>query len=69
MIINYVQFRTGRLHAETFSLQTVTGDEYTFQSPNSEDIRDLVTYFLDGLKKRSKYVIAIQDHTAPRECC
>ena len=40
-------------------------EEFTFQSPNAEDIRDLVVYFLEGLKKRSKYVIALQDYKAP----
>ena len=42
-------------------------EEFTFQSPNAEDIRDLVVYFLEGLKKRSKYVIALQDYKAPGE--
>ena len=41
------------------------GEEFTFQSPNAEDIRDLVVYFLEGLKKRSKFVIALQDYKAP----
>ena len=48
-------------------MATVKGDEYTFTSPNAEDIRDLVVTFLEGLKKRSKYVIALQDYKAPTE--
>jgi len=43
----------------------VRGEEFTFQSPNAEDIRDLVVYFLEGLKKRSTFVIAVQDYKAP----
>ena len=46
-------------------LATVKGDEYTFTSPNAEDIRELVVTFLEGLKKRSKFVIALQDYKAP----
>ncbi len=42
-------------------MQTIKGDDYIFQSPNSEDIRDLISHFLDGLKKRSKYAIVLQD--------
>jgi myosin-7 len=59
--------RTGKLHGQSFTLATVKGDEYTFTSPNAEDIRDLVVTFLEGLKKRSKYVIALQDYKAPSE--
>jgi myosin-7 len=47
--------------AETFTIRTVGNDEYTFQSPNAEDISDLVVYFLDGLRKRSKYVISTRE--------
>ena len=57
--------RTGKMHGQSFTLATVKGDEYTFTSPNAEDIRDLVVTFLEGLKKRSKYVIALQDYNAP----
>ncbi len=53
------------MHGQSFTLATVKGDEYTFTSPNAEDIRDLVVTFLEGLKKRSKYVIALQDYRAP----
>jgi len=52
------------MHGQSFTLATVKGDEYTFTSPNAEDIRDLVVTFLEGLKKRSKYVIALQDYSA-----
>ncbi|XP_069105456.1 myosin-VIIa-like isoform X1 [Argopecten irradians] len=57
--------RTGKMHGQSFTLATVKGDEYTFTSPNAEDIRDLVVTFLEGLKKRSKYVIALQDYNSP----
>ncbi|GFO48953.1 myosin-viia [Plakobranchus ocellatus] len=57
--------RTGKMHGQSFTLATVKGDEYTFTSPNAEDIRDLVVTFLEGLKKRSKHVIAIQDYQTP----
>ena len=48
--------------SQTFTLCTVRGEEFTFQSPNAEDIRDLVQFFLEGLKKRSMYVVALQDY-------
>lgn len=53
------------MHGQSFTLATVKGEEYTFTSPNAEDIRDLVVTFLEGLKKRSRYVIALQDYKAP----
>ncbi|XP_054082258.1 myosin-VIIa [Zeugodacus cucurbitae] len=59
--------KTNKVFTQTFSLSTVRGEEFTFQSPNAEDIRDLVVYFLDGLKKRSRNVIAIQDYRAPSD--
>jgi len=59
--------RTGKMHGQSFTLATVKGDEYTFTSPNAEDIRDLVVTFLEGLKKRSRFVIALQDYKAPSD--
>ena len=44
-------------------MATIKGDEFTFTSTNSEDIRDLVVTFLEGLRNRSKYVVALQDNT------
>uniref|UniRef100_A0A8C2EU35 Myosin VIIAa n=1 Tax=Cyprinus carpio TaxID=7962 RepID=A0A8C2EU35_CYPCA len=48
--------------AQSFTLATIKGDEYTFSSSNAEDIRDLVVTFLEGLRKRSKFVVALQDN-------
>lgn len=61
----FVFFRSSKAFAQTFTLATIRSEEFTFQSPNAEDIRDLVVYFLEGLKKRSKFVIALQDYKAP----
>uniref|UniRef100_A0A915BGX9 Myosin-VIIa n=1 Tax=Parascaris univalens TaxID=6257 RepID=A0A915BGX9_PARUN len=44
------------------TIQTIGQVEYTFQSPNAEDIRELVDYFLDGLKRRSTFLVALHDH-------
>uniref|UniRef100_A0A3B3ZWZ4 Myosin VIIAb n=1 Tax=Periophthalmus magnuspinnatus TaxID=409849 RepID=A0A3B3ZWZ4_9GOBI len=46
---------------QSFTLATIKGDEYTFTSNNAEDIRELVVCFLDGLRRRSKYVVGLMD--------
>lgn len=48
-------------------MATIKGDEYTFTSNNAEDIRDLVVAFLEGLRKRSKYVVGLLDCPNPGE--
>ena len=57
----------GPTPASSFTLSTVKGLEYTFTSSNAEDIRDLISHFLEGLKKRSKHVVATMDYTSPNE--
>ncbi|XP_069325320.1 unconventional myosin-VIIa isoform X3 [Eulemur rufifrons] len=57
--------RGAKMAAPSFTLATIKGDEYTFTSSNAEDIRDLVVTFLEGLRKRSKYVVALQDNPNP----
>ncbi|XP_066444369.1 unconventional myosin-VIIa [Eleutherodactylus coqui] len=57
--------RGGKLQGQSFTLATIKGDEYTFTSNNAEDIRDLVVTFLEGLRKRSKFVVALQDNSNP----
>ena len=52
------------MHGQSFTLATVKGEEYTFTSSNAKDIHELVVTFLEGLKKRSRYCIALQDYEA-----
>jgi myosin-7 len=59
--------RSGKSHGQSFSITTVKGDEYTFTSTNGEDIRDLVLGFLEGLRRKSKFVIAMMDYASPDE--
>lgn len=56
--------RSSRPFIQNFSIKTIRGDDFVFQSPNSFDICDLINFFLDGLKKRSKYCIALTDYKA-----
>ena len=57
--------RTLKSESASFTLTTVKGDEYTFTSANSDDIQELVQFFLEGLRKRSKYVVAMVDYQSP----
>ncbi|XP_047450063.1 myosin VIIAa isoform X3 [Mugil cephalus] len=57
--------RGGKLQGQSFTLATIKGEDYTFTSNNAEDIRDLVVTFLEGLRKRSKFVVALQDNPDP----
>ena len=43
-----------------FVITTVKGKDFQFQCQNCADVRELITYFLDGLKTRSKYAVAMQ---------
>ncbi|XP_026865148.2 myosin VIIAa [Electrophorus electricus] len=55
----------GKLLGQSFTVATIKGDEYTFTSNNAEDIRDLIVTFLEGLRRRSKFVVALQDNPSP----
>jgi myosin-7 len=56
---------SGRQQSNSFTIITIKNDEYTFTSNNADDIRDLVINFLEGLKRKSKYVVVIQDFDTP----
>lgn len=47
---------------QNFVLTTVREETFVFQSPNSADICELVNFFIDGLKCRTRYVIANQNY-------
>jgi myosin-7 len=61
-VTHYFPFRTKRLEGSSFTISTVKGDEYTFTSTSAEDICELVQFFWDGLRNRSKFVIALIDY-------
>ncbi|XP_073437267.1 unconventional myosin-VIIb [Dendrobates tinctorius] len=42
-------------------LNTLRGEQFVLTSQNSEEIANLLLYFLDGLKARSVYAVALQD--------
>ncbi|XP_045469872.1 myosin-VIIa-like [Harmonia axyridis] len=46
-------------------LPTVKNDEYIFDSPEGQNIVELIQELIDGLKKRSKYLVATQDYRHP----
>ncbi|XP_076340822.1 unconventional myosin-VIIa ck isoform X2 [Tachypleus tridentatus] len=62
-ITSVVSQKGNRPFVQTFTLSTIRGEDFTFQSPNSDDIHELIEFFLSGLKARSRFVIAIQDYT------
>ncbi|CAF1037423.1 unnamed protein product [Rotaria magnacalcarata] len=53
---------TSRQQNNSFTIVTIKNEEYTFTSNNADDIRDLIINFLEGLKRKSKYVVVIQDY-------
>ena len=53
--------KNSRPFTQNFILSTLRGDEFVFQSPNSDDVCDLVSFFLIGLKNRSRFLVALQD--------
>ncbi|XP_065177890.1 unconventional myosin-VIIa-like [Sycon ciliatum] len=57
--------KIGKANHHSFTLCTVRGDEYTFTSASSEDICELVLHFLDGLRQRSRYVVAMLSYSSP----
>ena len=64
-ITNVSSSRSGKSQGQSFTITTVKGDEYTFTSTNGEDIRDLVLTFLEGLRHKSKYCVAVTEYTSP----
>ncbi|KAI4464781.1 myosin vii xv [Holotrichia oblita] len=63
--VNYQQNAQFQLHNITFS--TIRNEEYVFQSPDAENMYNLIIYLIDGLKERSVYVVAMQDYKHPGE--
>ena len=55
-------FRSEKMFTQHITFSTLRNEEFTFNCANSEDIKDVVQFFLDGLKKRSKYAVAVDKY-------
>lgn len=61
--ISYVGFSKDPISKlNNFTLITVLKEELVFQSLDAEDLSNLIIYLIDGLKKRSLYVVAQNDY-------
>lgn len=65
MNVQYERNTDSNLH--NLNIKTVLREIYVFQTPDAEEICNLITYLLNGLKKRSQFVIAVQDYRHPGE--
>ncbi|KAK2172043.1 hypothetical protein NP493_996g00031 [Ridgeia piscesae] len=59
-LVEVFSSRTSKMHGQSFSLITVKGDEFTFASPNAHIITQLLSHFLDGLRRRSVYAVGLE---------
>uniref|UniRef100_A0A8C4S7H9 Myosin VIIB n=1 Tax=Erpetoichthys calabaricus TaxID=27687 RepID=A0A8C4S7H9_ERPCA len=51
--------RADKTFGQTISMSTLRGEEFVLTSANAADISELVVMFLEGLKKRSEYAVAL----------
>lgn len=43
------------------TIEMIGGEEHYFESPDANEIKQLVDFFLEELKNRSRYLLALQD--------
>ena len=55
--------KSDRPYDQTITFRTLRQEQFTFKCGNSEDIRDVVDFFLTGLKERSKYAVATESYS------
>nr|XP_033813505.1 unconventional myosin-VIIb isoform X2 [Geotrypetes seraphini] len=60
-IIGIHTSRTEKSFGQSCTIRTLQGAEFVLMSDDSADIAELLLTFLDGLKKRSQYAVAMQD--------
>ncbi|KAI3378798.1 hypothetical protein SNEBB_000798 [Seison nebaliae] len=53
--------RINRIFTQNLSIFTVSGDQYVFEIYYANELRELIVMFLEGLRERSRYLIAIKD--------
>jgi len=60
--------RAAEARQATIKLVAVDGAEFTFLSPNAETVARIITVFLEGLRRRSRWAIAIQSYDSQGKC-
>lgn len=66
--VSFVEYQKNiRSTLHNLTINTVRREEYTFQSPDAEEMKSLILHLIDGLKRRSIYVVATQDYKHPGE--
>jgi hypothetical protein len=57
-----VPARMGQPPTSQITLSTAQGTTMAFNSPNAEDLRELLEHLMNELRKRSRFVVALQDY-------
>jgi len=55
------------MQSASINLLVVDGAEFKFLCPNSETVERIVTAFLDGLRRRSRWAIALDQTLVPNQ--
>lgn len=56
-----------RTNSFDFIIKTIQKEEFVFNTPDAEELTNLITYLIEGLKKRTVFVVATQDYKHPGE--
>ena len=56
---------SGRLYDQSVTFTTLRQEQFTFKCASAEDIRDVVDFFLTGLKSRSQYAVGTGKYSPP----
>ncbi|ELU03018.1 hypothetical protein CAPTEDRAFT_175577 [Capitella teleta] len=62
-IVEVLYQRAHKAKPGTFTILSVKGSEFTCASHNSETIAKILRTFLDGLRRRSRWAVGLQDFT------
>lgn len=66
--VSFVEYQKNiRSALHNLTIKTIRNEEFVLQSPDAAEIKSLVLYLIDGLKKLSTYVVATQDYKHPGE--
>ncbi|XP_071159111.1 myosin-VIIa-like isoform X2 [Mytilus edulis] len=59
--LTFLEIGTVSRTRNSTTITTLSGEEYVMHSNHSEDLHSHLTQFLEGLKRKSKYAVVVQD--------